>query len=423
MKLLSKYNRVNIMATVAVLLLSAISYYFFIEAALIQQLDKNLVVEENEIIDYTNEHNQLPKPVITEDEQEVYTPAAHKIIKKFSSVKFHDKDHDESVYYRQLEFPVTVNGKIFSASVRKSQEETENLVQLILQITLTMVVILLTILFLINRFVLSKLWKPFNHTLQQIKQFDVSRRDKVHLEKTTIDEFTELNSVVSIMLKKATTDYNEIKNFTENASHEIQTPLAIIKLKLELLSQSDLEEEQMNTIQVISETTNRLSKLNQSLILLTKIDNNQFKEAEEINLSSLLLHHLSNYEELLQAKQIRLSKNITPGVKLIMNETLADILITNLLTNAIKHNTGEGRLEIHLDKHLFAVSNTGETLVTDPSLFFERFKKESSATDSLGLGLSIVKKISDTYGFITTYSYLKGVHTIVVSFRVITQMV
>ena len=192
-------------------------------------------------------------------------------------LKYIIKTIDRNIYYRQLEFPLTVNGKLYRVDVRKSQEETEDLVQLILKITLAIVLVLLAALFIINRFVLNKLWRPFNSTLRQIKEFNVSGKNEVLLEKTNINEFAELNSAVDSMTKKASRDYNEIKSFTENASHEIQTPLAIIRSKLELLSQSEnLNEDQMNAIQSISETTNRLSKLNQSLILLTKIDNRQF---------------------------------------------------------------------------------------------------------------------------------------------------
>ncbi len=417
MKLLSKYNRVNILATIVVLLLSAVFYYFFIETILVHQLDKNLVVEEKEIIDYINENAKLPESLNTKDEQETYIPTNDIIVRKFSSVKLHEKEYNKNAYYRQLEFPVTVNGKTYKAEVRKSQEETEDIVQLILKITLIMVLVLLVVLFIINRFIFSKLWKPFNSTLRQIKLFNVSGKDAMDLEETNITEFAELNSAVIMMTKKVIDDYNEIKDFTENASHEIQTPLAIIKSKLEMLSQSEnLVEEQMNAIQAIAETTNRLSRLNQSLILLTKIDNKQYGESKELNVTELLLSRLSNYEELLQAKQIGLINKINPGVKLVLNETLADILITNLLSNAIKHNIEKGFIEIELNKSYLAISNPGATLITRPSTLFERFKKESSSNNSLGLGLSIVKKICDTYGFEIKYNYSKEIHTLIVSF-------
>ena len=418
MKLLSKYNRVNVIATIIVLLISAVFYYFFIKAALVHQLDKNLRVEEKEIKDYVKENNLLPDPSDSKDEQELYAPANNeKIIRQFSSIELYNTHHSKDVYYRQLEFPLIVNGKMYKVDVRKSQAETEDIVQLVLKITLAIVLLLLATLFIINRFVLSKLWTPFNATLQQIKQFNLSGKDEVHLELSDIKEFMELNSAVSIMIQKVSHDYNEIKSFTENASHEIQTPLAIIRSKLELLSQSEnLKEEQVDAIQSISETTNRLSKLNQSLILLTKIDNKQFKETEDVNLSLLLHRHLNNYEELFHAKEISITKNITEDVMLTMNETLAEILIVNLLINAIKHNIEKGSVTIELNKTYLSIANTGKRLNTNPAIYFERFKKESASNDSMGLGLSIVKKICDTYDFEISYNYKDRLHILTVNF-------
>lgn len=418
MKLLSKYNRVNVIATIIVLLLSAIFYYFFIKAALIHQLDKNLKVEEREITDFIKENNQLPEPTNYKDEQEEFIPSGNqKINRKFSSIDIFNKEHKENVSYRQLEFPVLVAGNQYKILIRKSQVETEDLIKLILKITLGMVLILLVTLFLINRFFLNKLWKPFNTTLQQIKQFNLSGRNNINLEQSKITEFTELNHAVSIMTNRVSQDYDEIKNFTENASHEIQTPLAIIKSKLELLSQSEnLKEEQMNTIQSVYEATNRLSKLNQSLILLTKIDNQQFRESEEVNISILINKHLSNYEELIAAKLITIKKNIEDNVKMNMNETLAEILIANLITNAIKHNIDKGIIEITLTNNRLCISNTGIPLECDPSELFERFKKDKVSSESLGLGLSIVKKICERYGYRINYNYSDLLHTTSINF-------
>ena len=232
-----------------------------------------------------------------------------------------------------------------------------------------------------------------------------------------ITEFTELNDAVSIMENRVSQDYDEIKNFTENASHEIQTPLAIIKSKLELLSQSEsLKEEQMDTIQSVSEAANRLSKLNQSLILLTKIDNRQFHENEEINLGDLINKHLGNFEELIAAKDITVRKNINRNTGLTMNETLAETLISNLITNAIKHNTDHGFIEILLSKTALSVSNSGAALHSDPAELFERFKKDKVSSESLGLGLSIVKKICEKYGFEIQYKYADLIHTTTITF-------
>jgi signal transduction histidine kinase len=412
MKLITKYNRVNTIATISVLLLSAVCYYFFIRSVLVHQLDKNIKVEESEITDFVKENNQLPEPTNYKDEQEVFSPAGNVTMQRqFNTITLYNKNEKENIFYRQLSFPLNVGGKEYNILVRRSLEETEDLIQLILTITLLIVLILLTSLFLINRFFLSKLWKPFNTALQELKKYNLSAKKTVHLEESNIDEFVELNRVINIMINRISQDYEEIKNFTENASHEIQTPLAIISSKLELLSQSEnLTEEQMNTIQSVYEAVNRLSKLNQSLILLTKIDNRQFNENEEVNISSLINRVINNYEELIAAKQIIMDTKIEDNIKLILNETLAEALISNLITNSIKHNLDKGSINIILNNKMLQISNTGAPLNTNPAELFKRFKKDQVSSDSLGLGLSIVNKICDRYGYQIQYSYLNSLH-------------
>ncbi len=412
MKLLSKYNRVNIIATIIVLLLSSVVYYFFLRSVLIHQLDKDLKVEEKEITDFIRENNQLPEPTNYKDEQENFLPlTGEKVTRKFSSINIFDSHHHEDVSFRQLEFAVNVSGKNYVAQVRKAQEETDDLVMLILKITLAIVLVLLLTLFFINRFFLNKLWKPFNITLQQMKQFNLSGQNELHLKENNITEFMELNNAVTIMTNRVSSDYEEIKSFTENASHEIQTPLAIIKSKLELLSQSEnLKEEQMDTIQSVFEAANRLSKLNQSLILLTKIDNRQFSENEEVNIGDIIERHLNNYEELISSKLISLEKNIQQKTTVIMNEALAEILISNLIINAIKHNVDKGSIKISLSLKQLSITNTGAALLAEPHELFERFKKDKVTSESLGLGLSIVKKICDRSGFTIRYEYSDSLH-------------
>ncbi len=418
MKLLSKYNRTNLIATTFILVVSAVSYYFLIRSVLISQLDKGLKVEEQEVIDFIKENDRLPETANYRDEQEEFFAAkGGKINRRFSSLKIFNKEENENISYRQLEFPVIVAGNLYKAQVRKSQEETDELILLILEITLGILLILLVTLALINRFLLSKLWKPFNTTLLYIKQFNLSGKETIKLEVTDISEFMELNEAISVMANRVSKDYREIKNFTEDASHEIQTPLAIIKSKMELLSQSEnLREEQMNTIQSVYEVTNRLSRLNQSLILLTKIDNQQFRENDEVDISICINNYLNNYEELITAKLITITKNIQLNVKLKMNETLAEILISNLVTNAIKHNIDKGTIEIRLTKSQMFISNTGVPLNNYPLELFERFRKDKVNSDSLGLGLSIVKRICERYGFQISYNYSNLLHSVNINF-------
>jgi Signal transduction histidine kinase len=418
MNLVSKYNRVNMLTATIVLVLSGLCYYFIIRDALIRQLDKDLVTEEREVKDFIKENNRLPEPSNDNDEQEEFSLTQGTVgNRSFRSVNVFNQAQIETHAYRQLEFPVTAGANTYKAVIRKSQEKTENLIRLIIQITLLMVLILLFSLFLINRILLGRIWKPFHNTLTQIKQFNVLGKNNIVLDKSDIDEFIELNQAVNTMTKRVSQDFNEIKSFTENASHEIQTPLAIINSKLELLSQSEhLKEYQMNTIQSIFDASHRLSKLNQSLLLLTKIDNKQFTQKEEIDFSHVVHEHLENFDELITAKRITLLTDIKKKVSLCINESLAGILVSNLVTNAIRHNIEKGAIDIRLTASDFSISNSGVPLGCDPAELFERFRKDQAGSESLGLGLSIVKKICDQYNFRINYSNAGEKHSVVVSF-------
>ncbi|MGI8950322.1 MAG: sensor histidine kinase [Chitinophagaceae bacterium] len=417
MKLLTKYNRTNIIATIIILLISGVCYYVILRYVLISQLDDDLKIEEQEIIAFAKLHNSLPKASKYKDQQISFSLTNEKIKRKFISTNIFDSYENEYEESRQLVFPINVNDKNYIASVSKSEEGTEDLLQLIVIITLGVVILLLLILFIINRFLLNKLWKPFYTALHQLQKFNLSNKKNLQLDKTNIDEFTELNNAIIVMTDRITQDYEALKTFTENASHEIQTPLAIIKSKLEVLIQSEnLKQEEMQTIQSVYEAANRLSKLNQSLLLLTKIENQQFSENNEVNFGELLHNFLNNYEELIKAKKISVTENIEYENKILMNETLAEILVSNLITNAIKHNVDNGSIEINFVNNELIISNTGAVLQTNPNILFERFQKDKTSSDSLGLGLAIVKKICERYGFAINYFYVNSLHKITLQF-------
>ncbi len=414
MRLLAKYNRINIPVTIAVVLISSIAYYFILHFILIHQLNHDLEIEEQEIRDYVGVKDSLPEASTYRDQQISFDTLLSKVPPRaFSTEKIYDEDEKEREVYRQLAFPITINGRVYQAIVRKSQQSSDYLLKLIAAITLVAIVFLLLVLFLVNHFILGKLWKPFNSTLEQLKKFNISSKNKLQLNSTGINEFEELNKTAMLMTEKVSSDYESLKSFTENASHEIQTPLAIIKMKLELLMQSEnMNAIQVDSISALAEATDRLSRLNQSLLLLTKIDNNQFIENEKVNISDILFSFITKFEELAISKSIGVKTNISPNVNLVMNKALAEAMISNIITNTIKHNYRNGYIEISLNDTTLSVSNTGKEPTINTNELFERFKKDSSSTDSLGLGLAIVKRICETYGFVITYNYVEPMHTI-----------
>ena len=411
MKLLSKYYRVNITATIIVVLVSSVFYYFLIHQVLLEQLDDALQVEEQEITEHVKQNNSLPKPSYYHDQQVIFFELTGPVDRKFSTVKIYSNEEKEYITTRQLIFSIKVADKTYKVNILKSQEETEDLVKLILLITLIIVLLLLIILFLVNRFLLSRLWKPFNSTIDELKKFNLSGKEKPQLKDSSINEFKELNEAVTIMAGHVSREYNTLKVFTENASHEMQTPLAVINSKLDVLIQDEsINEQQMNQLQGIYQALDRLSKLNYSLLLLTRIGNNQFTQTENIPLDKIVKEKLIQFEELTESRRLKVTTDITPAI-ICCNKELLDILLNNLLNNAIRYNLENGEIFILVSTNKLVIANSSSIPALDKKLVFQRFYRHNDTQqEGNGLGLSIVKQICSVAGFSIEYLYQDSRH-------------
>jgi signal transduction histidine kinase len=264
----------------------------------------------------------------------------------------------------------------------------------------------------IGYFVSGSLFKPFRSTLKRIQQFNLNDRQYLEAEPTNVTEFADLNTFVEEMTKKAVSDYKNLKEFAENASHELQTPLAIAKGKLELLAETELTAEQFEYLEKLERSLKKLSRLSESLALLTKIENHEFKNSQEIDLSEMIQESIESFREFTDLQHLSVETAIEDHVKINIHPVLADILWTNLYHNAIRHNIEKGTIRISLQKDLLKISNNGENLSFDPELLFERFKKADQNSNSIGLGLSIIKRICDQLGYQISYTNDNGWHSI-----------
>lgn len=412
MKLSSRYNRTNLFVTVAVLLISSVFYYFMIEHLLRHQLDDDLKAEEQEITDFVRINNRLPNPSKVKDQQIVFFADNNKTAKRnFASYTVYDRDKNENDSRRRLIFPVAVGGKWFYASVSKSQIETEFLLKVIFKTTLEVILLLLVTLFLINRFLFNRLWHPFNNTLTALKKFSFSDTNGLQLEQTDTDEFKELNSSLTFMTHRIRNDYMALKTFTENASHEMQTPLAVIYSKLDLLIQDErFDEQQTKHLQDVYYSVNKLRRLNKSLLLLTKIENNQYNEKVEVSIDKLITEKLQMFEELVAQENIRVETDLKPK-SITCNKETTDILISNLIKNAIIYNVENGFISVKLENTLLEIANYSGIAALDENMVFQRFYRHpQTKQDGNGLGLSIVKQVCEMEEFGLKYNYRDGLH-------------
>lgn len=308
------------------------------------------------------------------------------------------------------------HGKYYELKIVSSMVEEDDLIEDLLFALVWLYVFLLGSVLLINNFLLKKIWKPFYKILDALRNFRLGGREKVEPVKTNVDEFTILNETIQALLERTVMAFDQQKQFTENAAHELQTPLAISINKLELLADKvSLPEDQLQDLSTVIQSLERLTRLNKTLLLLSKIENRQFPEEREVNFNTLAEQVATAFADIAEFKQIKLSTIHNGNMLRKMNPELAEILLSNLVKNAILHNHPGGYVTIRISPQEFSVENSSESPALDKEHIFQRFYKNTTAKSSTGLGLAIVKSIADYYGCTVEYGFT-GNHLFSVQF-------
>lgn len=312
--------------------------------------------------------------------------------------------------FRGLKTQIKINNKKYRLTIETNVEETEETVAYIAIVTLFFFLILVIGFWILNKRVSKKLWKPFQDTLQKLKSFQLNKHTEIQFSETDIIEFQELNTALDKLLQHSIATYKSQKEFTENASHELQTPLAIIKSKLDLLLQKEtLTDRQYQIIEEINKALTRITRINRNLLLLAKIENQQFDDNETVNISQLTEQCLAQLEEYSANKNINIQTDITNNVMIEGNRTLIEMLINNLILNAIRHNQQNGTITISLNKTDFNISNSGNTKL-NKSMLFKRFAKTSNESVGSGLGLAIINQICNRHNWTINYEFSDNSH-------------
>ncbi len=309
-----------------------------------------------------------------------------------------------------------INGRNFYISTYGAIVDTGDITYAVFKSSTIIFLIMLLVAGVVSVFISKKILAPFNKTLAEMQTFRLNQKKTIQLPNTRTAEFQKLNTFLEEMTNKAQEDYRNLKEFTENASHELQTPLAIIRGKLELMMDSSLNNQQAGLISSAHNAVEKLSKINQSLSLLTKLDNQEFKTTSTINISEQIKDSLFAFQELIEMKSLRLETIIADDVYIKIHPLLNNILLNNLFSNAIRHNHEFGSIKIKLSAQSLTISNTGEHLDVQPADLFKRFKKNDPSSDSIGLGLAIVKHICEQSDITITYSFNKEMHTLHLTF-------
>lgn len=302
-------------------------------------------------------------------------------------------------------------GRYFELVVLTPTIEKADLQEAILYWVIFLYISLLCVILVVNIWVYKRSFRPLNKLLNWMNNYQLGSQNQPLDNYTDVLEFQQLNDTVLNSLHKAQKALEEQKLFIGNASHEVQTPLAVCRSRIENLMESDsLTEDQCIELDKIYQTLVYITKLNQTLLLLAKIDNQQFLDKKNIEVNSLIKKIADDYREVYSYKNIRIEVDQTGEFSIFMSESLLSILLNNLLKNTCTHNVEGGLVEVLISNKDIIFRNTGQPIALDTSQIFERFFKGSQSNDSTGLGLSLVKSICDLGQLGISYSFENGLH-------------
>ncbi|PKV52894.1 signal transduction histidine kinase [Aquimarina sp. MAR_2010_214] len=420
MKLLILSNRYYFIGLLVISILGEILSYYMIKSIINREFNEQLFAEKEQLIYELREYDNLLETLYLNIGDRIslqkmdHDPKTETHIK---DVKIYDFYKKEEISFRQIVFSDQVKDDFYIITISKSLLSSEDLIKLVTEIVALITFLFFMTMFLLSNIISKKVWKPFYDTLSLIKKLNIVKPQSFSFKKTKVREFRELNSTIETITNQMVKDYNNLKEYTENTSHEIQTPIAIIKNKIELIIQgNDFSKDQLIALNQIHKLIIRLSKLKDNLSLLSKISNNQFIDVVDINVADYLKEMIKSVEELIEMKNIDVSFYFKEAPIIRLNETLAYLLFINLISNAIKHNINHGKIILELTGDYVLIKNTGEPLPIAPEKLFERFKKHGDKHNSTGLGLSLIQSIVKYYNFSITYTNKEVWHILKLKF-------
>lgn len=398
MKLLKKYRTYTYVSLAFVLVIGFLSNYHLFKHTHFRTADEVLLEYHNDIQEYATEHKTLSPLMavnskfgqITKVDETFNLQAINTAIRDTLA---YDHYQDEFIIYRKMEFPIeTEDGKYAVLLMLPTLEEDYFIGTIILSL------LIFTILFFLFTTVMDllftrKIFNPFHNILKMIKTYNIEKRTQLSLEQHDIDEFQDLSRILNEMINKINNGYYEMKEFLEYTSHELQTPLSVMQLKLETLSQMSVkDEEMMHCILSLQTSLRKVILFNRSILFIAKIRNGQYSERKIVNLRILFNNYIKLYEELLTMRDVRITLHQKEDFKVSIHPMLAEHLVQNIFTNAIKHNYNGGRIDIYSYKDRLIISNTFDGSLPKGDLF-EKYNHTKDKCDSSGLGLAIVKTI------------------------------
>lgn len=333
-----------------------------------------------------------------------------------TEIYFPTEQEHEEVRMLITAFRCEPNGKYYRIKFFTSTVESDDLIENMIFLQITLWIALVSVMFFGGRRIINRTNKSFYKLLTELKNFELDQSKMIEIPQSDISEYKALNKAVETLLEKNIQTYKEQKVFIENASHELQTPIAVIISRIELMMNSqDISERHLSDLATILANLNRMKRLNSSLLLLSKIRNRQFVDATKINLRKAIDDVYENFKDIIEHRELKFNIEEEGNPNILMNKDLAHILINNLIKNAVNYNIPLGKTNIKLTPNSLTIANDGEEIKENINIFDRYTSFTTSDSSSTGLGLAIVSSIAELYQFRIEYNY-DGMHTIVLRF-------
>ena len=310
------------------------------------------------------------------------------------------------------------DGRWYELTVMTPTIEKEDLREAILGWIVSLYLFLLGMILLVTVVVLYRTMRPLYALLRWLDGYTVGAQNPPLVVETSVTEFRRLNDAARRYAERAEETFERQKQFIGNASHEMQTPLAVCRNRLEMLVDDapTLTEEQLGEIAKVQRTLDYLVRLNRSLLLLSKIDNGQFPEAEEVDLNALVRRTAEDMEEIYAYRNMRFTLADEGPLTVRMNPSLAGSVVANLVKNAFVHGDAGGEIVVTVAPRRLTVANSGAGGPLDAGHIFDRFYQGAKKEGSTGLGLAVVDAVCRLYGLKIAYSHADGRHCFTVDF-------
>lgn len=309
------------------------------------------------------------------------------------------------------------SGDCFEVTVHTPTFEKDELLKTILIWLLALYLFLVLTVLVIAIAVMQKSMTPLYSILDWLRSYTPGTTTEAIRTGTDVSEFKELEKTISEVVTRSDNAFERQKQFIGNAAHELQTPLSKLAGRIDwLLDGESLSEDQARELYHMSRDVDNLSRLNRTLLLLSRIDNGQFPETEEIHPDVLIRKYCSTCNEVFSDKEISMKYDVKDsGISFRMNASLAEILLSNLIRNAYIHSDHSSRIIISLENSRFTIKNSG-TAALHKERIFERFYQGAKIDGSTGLGLALCKTIVERYSMRLEYAFEDGMHSFCLTF-------